>query len=129
MGQTPVKINAWAVGIDGLISALTAGGVSAAEAYIAASPASFLEWPVLRIFTNNILDALASSVNKYSSQLVASAVIEVQTNLEKSAVSSAVKQLNDAHASGDQDALKKANAAFDEAIASLVHWDGIAPPR
>jgi hypothetical protein len=128
VGTVPTTSNATAVFIDGLVNALTIGGEDLAKSYLATTPMAWLEWPVISVFTNAALSALGSSIDRYSSQLVAAAVIDVQTNLEKSAVGNAVTALTAAQAGGNPDEITTANASFDAALGALVHWDGSAPP-
>jgi hypothetical protein len=128
MAVDPTTINPWIVFIDGLIAALMTGGEDVAKAYILTTPAAWAEGPVLSIFTNQLLSALGGVINKYSGQLVALAVIDVQTHLEQSQIGNAVIQVRNAQANGNASDQAEANTAFDNALANLAGWDGSGPP-
>jgi hypothetical protein len=127
MGATPVTDDVLADFFDGLVNAAIQGGEDAAKTYIAAQ-APFLELPVISVFTNEIISLLGSAIYSQSSNLVAIAVLDVQTNLEKSAVGNAITYLQSAQASGDKDAIASANSNFNAAVLSLMHSDGSANP-
>ena len=125
MGTTPSSVNSVANTIDGIVQSAITGGEQAAQAYIT-TQVPWLEWPVISIFTNAIIGALGKSIYTQTSALVANVVIDVQVNLEKSAVASAIAQMKQAQVSGDPNDNTKANAAFDSAVAGLIHFTGSA---
>jgi len=120
MANAPVTTNIWATFIDGLIDKLTQFGEVEAQAFIAASPYFFwMEWPGFSIITNAAISAAGNRIDTYSAKMVSAAVIDVQTNLEKSDIGNAVIQQRQATASGDQNAITAANTSFDNAFGNL----------
>lgn len=123
MGAVPETTNTIATIIDGFVKAAITGGEDAAEAYIGVQ-APFLELPVINIFTNWAISLFGNAIYSNAANLVAIAVIDVQTNLEKSAFKSAVDALTKAKQGGDANAVKSANDQFNKAASALIFWDG-----
>lgn len=118
----------WIVFIDNVIAALMSGGVDAAKAYILTTPAAWAEGPVVGLITNEILQILSTEFQKYTSGIVALAVLDIQTGLEKSQLGNAAIQVRNAQANGNANDIAEANTAFDQALANLAGWDGSGPP-
>lgn len=118
----------WIVFIDNVIAALMSGGVDAAKAYILTTPAAWTEGPVVGLITNEILQILSTEFQKYTSGIVALAVLDIQTGLEKSQLGNAAIQVRNAQANGNANDIAEANTAFDQALANLAGWDGSGPP-
>lgn len=127
MGATPTTTNEAIVFFDGLSQAMITGGENLAKAYILTTPAAWLEGPILDVFTNWILSGLANAVYQQSKDVIAKVVINIQTDLEKSQIADAVTSLVAANATGGASEIAAANVQYDNAIASLVHADGIGP--
>ena len=127
MGATPTTSNAVVGFFDGLAKAILAGGQDAAKAFILTTPAAWLYAPVMSLITEYFIGLLAQAIYTQASNIIAMAVISVQTDLEKSKVGSAVTNLQAAHATGDTNAINEANTQFDQAVASLIHSDGSTP--
>jgi len=123
VSSTPTTDNQAIDTIDGFVQAAITGGEAVAGAYLKAA-VPWLYLPVVSIITNWIVSYIASAVYTQTTNLVAMAVIDIQTKLETSAVGSAVTQLKAAQASGDANALANATNAYNQAAANLVMWDG-----
>ena len=128
MAVNQTTTDPWIVFIDNVIAALMNGGVSAAEAYILTTPAAWTEGPVVSLATNEILQILSTEFQKYTSGIVALAVLDVQTSMEKSQIGNAAIQVRNAQANGNANDIAEANTAFDQALANLAGWDGSGPP-
>lgn len=128
MGSTPTTDNTLVNFIDGLVHAGFVGGEEALKAFILTTPLAWLEGPVIHIFTDEVIKYIGSAMTHQAQNMVAKIVIDVQTNLEKSAAKKAVDEIQKAKASGDADAIRKANEDFNRAMASLIHSDGSAHP-
>jgi hypothetical protein len=118
---TPNPISA---GIENIISIIATQGADAAKVYIATSPAGFLEGPVIDIFTNEVIDAIESSLESYTSQIVSAVVNDVEVNGENSTVRNASKALAVAQASGDAAAIKAALEKTAAAAVALGKFNG-----
>ena len=128
MAVNQTTTDPWIVFIDNVIAALMNGGVSAAEAYILTTPAAWTEGPVVSLATNEILQILSTEFQKYTSGIVALAVLDIQTSMEKSQIGNAAIQVRNAQANGNANDIAEANTAFDQALANLAGWDGSGPP-
>ncbi len=128
MGTLPVTDNKLVDFFDSLVKAGILGGEDAMKAYILTTPAAWLEGPVISVFTNEVLSLLGNAIYTQAADLVAKVVIDIQINLEKSRASIAVTQLQAAKDKGNADEIAKANAEFDAAMGSLLHYDGSAHP-
>jgi hypothetical protein len=129
LGETPTTTNQWAAFFDGLVKAGIQGGEAALKAYILTTPAAWLEGPIVHFITDDVIAALGDSLYKNVGNMVTAIVIDIQTNLEKSAVVVAKSELTKAVLSGDSDAIQKAKANFAKAAVSLGHWDGSYTPQ
>jgi hypothetical protein len=128
MAVNQTTTDPWIMFIDNVIAALMSGGVDAAKAYILTTPAAWTEGPVVSLITNEILQVLSTEFQKYTSGIVALAVLDIQTGLEKSQLGNAAIQVRNAQANGNANDIAEANTAFDQALANLAGWDGSGPP-
>lgn len=126
MGASPTANNPWISLADGFVKAAITGGQDVAVGYLTAQ-VPILGLPVISTFVSWIAGLIANSVYHQAANFVALAVLDVQTNLETSAMGRAVTQLQQAKANGDANAINAANSAFDSAAASLLHSDGSGP--
>lgn len=125
MGAVPVLKNELADFFDQVIQAGMSGGEKGVEAYLAVQ-APVLEGPILGVITNAIIEAVGAAVAKNMEKMASALVIDFETYGETSKAYQAIQGLKDAKAKGDENAIKKASADYDDAMAKLIHWDGIA---
>lgn len=114
--------------IDGIISALMKGGVTAAEAYIIALDPAVFAIPIVAWLMDEGIGYLAQVLEIAGEKFATAVVIDIQTNGEESAVVNAGTELAIANASGNQEAIQNAVKDATAAYASAIHWDGSATP-
>jgi hypothetical protein len=120
--QPPTE-NATAGRLADAVKSLSNTGVQAVEALIIAD-VPWLGWPGIKQAWELVLGFIASYIIKAAQNGVTFAVIDVQVDQELSALSAALKAIQDAQKSGDPIALKKAIQAYADAQSALVHSDG-----
>ena len=121
--STPTATNSVANFVNDLIIKFIAGDEVVLQNYIAVQ-IPFLEAPVVRIFTNQVIGYICDSIRKNITQLATAIVVDIQVNGEQSALNLAFKNLQAAIQGGNQDAITKAQKAFMDAAANLAHSDG-----
>lgn len=95
---------------------------AAIAAATAASP--WLGLPIIRqLFTWGVGLAFGY-VTKYTQQAAAFAIIDAQTNKEAAAYQQAMTNLRNAITLGNEGAIAKTRATFQDALRVLVHLDG-----
>lgn len=126
MADDSLPVNTLADIVNGIISAINQGGLTAAEAYVTAlNPAVFGE-PIIAYFVDKGLGWLESLIAEIEVRDATAIVVDIQTNGEQSAVVQAGAALAFANASGDQDAISKAKQGLVTAYGGLIHFDGVA---
>lgn len=121
----PVPVNPFADFFVKLDKMLIEKGEDAVKAYLIANPpTAWLEAPVVRLFTNAILDGAAKEAETVTTEVIYTIVNDVQVNAEKSLVVQAVNQMRAAKLKGDADALSEADAKVAAAYAALGHFNG-----
>jgi hypothetical protein len=123
MGTTPTTHNTAATVAQDVVAGLVDVSVSAAKA---ASIAAFppLGWPIISTIYGIILSKIGALISTELQGYAAFAVIDIQTDIEKSAYNSAVSNLKQAQASGDQNAVSQAKQSFKDTLAKLIRSDG-----
>lgn len=95
---------------------------SAIKAATVAAP--WLGLPVIRQVFRFIAGKFAAFFAAQLERATAFAIIDAQVNQEVRTYQDAMKQLKDAQASGDPDALDKARKAFKDSLGRLIHSNG-----
>lgn len=111
---------------DILKNVIEGAGVPVIEATMIADM-PWLALPVVRQIFEYLLSKVAGYFYIEAAHAATKIVIDVQVNMEESAVINTFQTLQMAIASGDQDAIKKASDDLDGVYASLGHSDGSAP--
>lgn len=111
---------------DVLKSIIEGAGVTAVEVSVIAD-VPWLGLPVIKQIFEYFLNLVASYFYVDAANAATKLVIDVQVNLEESKVLNSFQELQQAVASGDQNAIAKASGDLDSAYGSIIHSDGSAP--
>jgi hypothetical protein len=128
MGETPKTENGLANAIN---EGIVLGGgavVQIAESLIIAD-VPFLGLPIIRQLWQAVLGFIAGYIEKALETGATFAVIDTQTAIEESNLSTALQNLIAAEKKGDPVELQAAIQAYAQAQSSLVHSDGSATPH
>lgn len=128
MGSTPQTDNKTADAVNTGIKVLENAGVAAVESLIIADY-PFLGFIGIKQIWEGLFEWIAGYFCKVAETGATFAVIDIQVDLEKSKLSTALKNLIAAEKSGDQNAIKAAVKAYADANSSLLHDDGSATPQ
>lgn len=129
MGQVPTTINKSLGEVESVINeALMSGAAPVAIRLISAIPQlSWLNiWPISSIFSY-IVNFVFQKMSVFFQVLGIRLVINIQTAEEQSVYLKAEGELRAAMLTGDPNAIAKAKQAANDAINSLVHYDGSSP--
>jgi hypothetical protein len=111
-------------GIDAILKILIYDvGVAATIAALKAQ-FPFLNLPIISAVFDKIVTAVANSLYTQLDKFVVIKVIDFQTQAQKDAYDSAVKELTAAHNSGDEDATNKAKEDFKKKLHDLIKFNG-----
>jgi hypothetical protein len=114
--------------LNGLISALMAGGEKAALLYALSQAPSLFSIPIVGSIAKGLLSWLLGVIGGAISQVVEKTtdaiVIDIQVRGEESAVMQAGTALQLASAGGDPAAIEKAKEQASNALVDLIHMDG-----
>lgn len=123
----PTTVNQTATVVNDVIKAIIEGaGVTEVEA-IAVAEAPWLALPFVHWIFMLGLNWVAKYFYTSAANAATKIVIDVQVNIEKSKVLNSFQELQQAIASGDNDAIALASKDLSSAYGSLIHSDGAAP--
>ena len=88
---------------------------------------AFLKLPFISFIYNYTMVYIFQAFSKALQVVGVKLIITIQTDEEQSTYSNAEGALRAALVTGDPDAIAKANAEFNAAIDSLIHYDGSSP--
>lgn len=114
--------------INGIISALMAGGEKAAEAYIVALDPALLGLPIINWIVDEGVQYLATILSVAGQKFADNLVINIQTEQEGNDVINATTALAIAQASNDAKAIAQAVVTAGQAYKAAFNLDGWANP-
>lgn len=125
--STPSTTNQAATVVNNILQNIIEGsGVSVVEAAILID-VPWLGLPIIKQVFEYFLNFVASYIYVDAANTATKIVIDIQVNAEESVVISNFQELQQAIASGDQNAISKASSDLDSAYGSIIHSDGSAP--
>lgn len=128
MSDTPTTVNGPAETANKIIHAaiFDVALEGAEKGMIANLP--FLGFPFINTIFKAVFTWIANYIYSYLSRLATFSVIDIQIGTEKTAYTTAEKDLRAAELSGDKNALTQATVEFRAALGPLIHYDGSASP-
>jgi hypothetical protein len=127
LSDLPTEENQIATVLNKFLRILVSIGDKAAEDYLTSLDPALLSLPII----SNILDFGVSEIGNviytFMAESLTSIVIDIETNKEESSVVNASTALQLAQASGDTDAIQKAQANAVTAWSNLIRYDGSSP--
>lgn len=129
----PRTVNPYAAAVNRILSALIEGaGEGAVETAIYAATPWLSSIPVVSWIWKKIVVHYVAKYGHFfyevAAKLSAKIITHYQANSENSDVKQSGAKLQDAIASGDKDAISKAEQEMEDAWGNLIHMDGAAPP-
>lgn len=124
--SSPTTTNSAADVLNGVISALMSGGVTAAETYLTGIAPEVMAIPILAWLADEGISYLAQVLTVAGEKFADQIVVNIQTNGEKADVLNTATALAIAIASKNASAISAATIAASAAYKSAFNFDGWA---
>lgn len=129
----PQTVNPYASALNRILSSLIENaGEGAVEAAIFAAWPAFFATPVIGWIGKKIVDLFVSKFGTFfyqnAAKITTKLITDAQADFENSKLKTGGGKLQDAIASGDKDAIKKAEQEVEDDWGNIIHMDGAAVP-
>ena len=124
MGDTPTTTNTAASAADTILKEVIYNVALKAMVSAAVVDQPWLALPVINQIFKAICKLFADKFYKAATTIATFDIIDIQVDSERNALNASKINLFNAIQTGDQNAIYKAQADFENNLGRLIHWDG-----